>query len=135
MKVFLNSTGEALYYSKTSTRTLAEIQAMDSDVTEEILNAPDTVTVKTNNCLQYCKKVSGDGSDMSHYEAVDNTVAVAAALVVSKAEKQSEVDAKTLSMIYAGDNYATYSSGLTTLKSDIDSAADTAALDAITDSR
>ena len=111
MKVFLNVSDEVLYYSKSGNRTLVEAQTLDATITQVVVNAPNSLNVKTDNKNPtYSKKVTGDGTLIEHYTEVANPMN----LVINKTAKYVEIDQKTKAFIDVGFTYDSKSFSLST---------------------
>ena len=77
MYAFLDVDGNVLATS-TMSRTVAEVQGKAPSVTTRITGAPNTVQPKSDHnaaTTSYHKKISGDGTDISHYETVTHLTA------------------------------------------------------------
>jgi len=100
---YLNDSGDVLSLAKNSDPTIAEVQNKNPNVTIKIVNAPDELKPRRlfdprAVATEYHQKVSGDGTDISHYVLVEN-------LDAYKESRYKQIDDKTAKLISNGFSY------------------------------
>jgi len=102
MKAFLNAAGDVLITAQV--KTLAQMQAVDATITQEVLNAARGLLAKLSpSNLRFHKKTSGDGSLITHYTLIDKPELLAD----NKRIKDLAIDVRSQAIIAEGFVHST----------------------------
>lgn len=103
MPAYLNASGDVVALS-TRTRTLAEAQGVNPDITTIVANPPSGLVSTYAHRVRgvpsyYHRKTSGDGTDISHYSQID-------LLNDLRKWRFAQIDTKTRELLQQGFTYS-----------------------------